>query len=157
MSCIISSCFLFAGLFHVSQNKILNFKYPWIPKYILVLKWIFISYGIYETSCVFYIPEPLAREYKTHNEFHKYRMKWKFISDSFYHMIILKKYMYQYFMKKVCPRENRPEASCSTRRHNAPSYDVTSKGARNCSKKCYVTCVILENLWNFFMKGKIMW
>ena len=23
------------------------------------LKWIFISYGIYETSCVFYIPEPL--------------------------------------------------------------------------------------------------
>ena len=34
----------------------------------------------------FYIPEPLARGYKTHNEFHKYRMKWKFISDSFYHM-----------------------------------------------------------------------
>ena len=25
---------------------------------------------IYETSCVFYIPEPLARGYKTHNEFH---------------------------------------------------------------------------------------
>ena len=24
----------------------------------------------YETSCVFYIPEPLARGYKTHNEFH---------------------------------------------------------------------------------------
>ena len=35
----------------------------------------------------FYIPEPLARGYKTHNEFHKYRMKWKFISDSFYHML----------------------------------------------------------------------
>ena len=58
---------------------------------------------------------------------------------------------YQYFMKKSMyfekiPRENRPEASCFTRRHNAPSYDVTGKGARNCSKKCYVTCVILENL-----------
>ena len=35
----------------------------------------------------FYIPEPLARGYKTHNEFHKYRMKWKLISDSFYHML----------------------------------------------------------------------
>ena len=54
-------------------------------------------------------------------------------------------------------RENRPEASCLTRRHNAPSYDVTGKGARNCSKKCYVTCVMLENLWNGFMKGKLMW
>ena len=30
----------------------------------------------------FYIPEPLARGYKT-NEFHKCCMKWKFISDSF--------------------------------------------------------------------------
>ena len=47
---------------------------------------------------------------------------------------------------EIIPRENRPEASCFTRRHNAPSYDVTGKGARNCSKKCYVTCVILENL-----------
>ena len=45
------------------------------------LKWIFISYGIYETRCVFYIPSPKARGYKTHNSFHKYRMKWKFISD----------------------------------------------------------------------------
>ena len=31
-----------------------------------------------------------ARGYKTHNLFHKYRIKWKFISDSFYHMIIPK-------------------------------------------------------------------
>ena len=31
----------------------------------------------YETSCVFYIPEPLARGYKAHNEFHNtsYGMK----------------------------------------------------------------------------------
>ena len=49
------------------------------------------------------------------------------------------------YFEKI-PRENRPEASCFTRRHNAPSYDVTGKGAQNCSKKCYVTCVILENL-----------
>ena len=35
----------------------------------------------------FYISEPLARGYKTHNEFHKYRMKWKFISDSLYYML----------------------------------------------------------------------
>ena len=50
----------------------------------------------------------------------------------------------KYVFEKI-PREYRPEASCFTRRHNAPSYDVTGKGARNCSKKCYVT-VILENL-----------
>ena len=49
------------------------------------------------------------------------------------------------YFEKI-PRENRPEASCFTRRHNTPSYDVTGKGARNCSKKCYVTRVILENL-----------
>ena len=48
------------------------------------LKWIFISYGIYETRCVFYIPSPKARGHKTHNSFHKYRMKWKFISDPIY-------------------------------------------------------------------------
>ena len=48
-----------------------------------------ISYGIYKTSNVcFYIPEPLARVYKTCNKIHKYRMKLKFISDSFYHMLI---------------------------------------------------------------------
>ena len=49
------------------------------------------------------------------------------------------------YFEKI-PRENRPEASCFTRRHNVPSYDVIGKGARKCSKKCYVTCVILENL-----------
>ena len=49
------------------------------------------------------------------------------------------------YFEKI-PRENRPEASCFMRRHNAPSDEVTDKGARNCSKKCYVTCVILENL-----------
>ena len=35
----------------------------------------------------FYIPKPLASGYKTRNKFHKYRMKWTFISDSFYHML----------------------------------------------------------------------
>ena len=48
------------------------------------LKWNYISYGIYETRCMFYIPSPQARGYKTHNSFHKYRMKWKFISDPIY-------------------------------------------------------------------------
>ena len=46
------------------------------------------------------------------------------------------------------PSETRPEASCFTRRHNAPSYDVTGKGARNCNKKFYVTCVI--NYWKIY-------
>ena len=38
----------------------------------------------------FYFIRPLARGYKTHKEFHKYHMKLKFISDSFYLMIIPK-------------------------------------------------------------------
>ena len=50
-------------------------------------------------------------------------------------------------------RENRPEASRFTWRHNAPSCDVIGKDARNWCFQCYVTC----NLWNGFMKGQIMW
>ena len=50
----------------------------------------FSFHTVFMKRVVFYIPEPLARGYKTHYEFHKYRMKWKFISDSFYHMIIPK-------------------------------------------------------------------
>ena len=50
-------------------------------------------------------------------------------------------------MKKVCIlRKFRAKIVLKRRAHNAPSYDVTGKGARNFSKKCYVTCVILENL-----------
>ena len=45
------------------------------------------------------------------------------------------------YFEKI-PRENHPEASCFTRRHNVPSYDVTGKGAQNYSKKCYVMCHI---------------
>ena len=61
----------------------------------------------------FISPKPLARGYKTHNKFHKYHMKWKFISDSFYHMIIQKKINISWknlYFEKI-PRENRPEAS----------------------------------------------
>ena len=48
------------------------------------LKWIFIWYSIYDTRWVFYIPSPNARGYKTHNSFHKHRMKLKLISDPIY-------------------------------------------------------------------------
>ena len=41
------------------------------------------------------------------------------------------------YFEKI-PGENHPEAMCFTGGHNAPSYDVTGKGARNFSKKCYV-------------------
>ena len=71
------------GLKHLRYSR---FCLNGLQSYIKDLKWIFISYGIYETSFVFYIPEPLAKGYKTHNKCHKYRMKWKFITDSFYHM-----------------------------------------------------------------------
>ena len=64
------------------------------------LKWIFISYSIYETHCVFYIPSPKARGYKTYNSFHKYRMKWKFISDPIY-TNIMQHFGYLY-MNTIC-------------------------------------------------------
>ena len=34
----------------------------------------------------FYINQHLVRGYKAHNEFHKYSMNWKFLSDSLYNM-----------------------------------------------------------------------
>ena len=49
-----------------------------------------------------------------------------------------------YFQKS--PLENRPEASYFMRRHNALSYDVIGRRARNCSKKYNVTCVILKKI-----------
>ena len=75
------------------------------------LKWIFISYGIYETRCVFYIPSPKARGYKIHNSFHKYRMKWKFISDpifiqscswNFYSIIVFDWNEHTWFLRLAC-------------------------------------------------------
>ena len=67
---------------HTKGNQL-----SWRGRYI-----VFISYSIYATSCVFYIPEPLVKGYKTRNEVHKYPMKWKFILDSFYHMLNSLKY-----------------------------------------------------------------
>ena len=42
-------------------------------------------------------------------------------------------------------QENRPEVVCFMQHLNASFYDVTGKEARNWCKKCYVTCVLLEN------------
>ena len=80
----------------------------------------------------FYIPEPLARGYKTHNEFHKYRMKWKFISDSIYHMLNSQK------RKKntVLPTFNNDFTA-----ENAPTsgvtYDVIDELRRLGLSKCF--------------------
>ena len=65
---------------------------------------------------------------------------------------------YQYFMKKVCILRKisakPPGSAVLYQRHNTPSFDVTGKEAQKYCKKCYVTCVLLENLWNGFMKGE---
>ena len=58
---------------------------------------------------------------------------------------------YQYFMKKVCIlRKFRAKIALKRRalRDVIMLLLMTSltTGARNCSKKCYVTCVILKNL-----------
>ena len=63
------------------------------------LKWIFIPYSIYDTSCAFYFPSPEARGYKTHNSFHKYRMKWKFISDPIFINRLYRKFPVWYTVK----------------------------------------------------------
>ena len=106
-------------------------------------------------ECVFYIPSIWRGNIKqttsfintvwNENLFQILFITWSFRKISIFHD------------KNCILRKFRHEASCFTRRHNAPLYDVTDKGVRNCSKKCFVTCVILENLWNGFMKGKIMW
>ena len=55
----------------------------------------------------------------------------------------MKKSMY---FEKI-PQENCTEVSCFARRHNAPSYEVTTtKEVQNWYKKCYVMCVLLDNL-----------
>ena len=66
----------------------------------------FIQYLWNELSVLY--PRAFGGGYKTHNEFHKYHMKWKFISDSFYHMILpkninisRKKYV---FLGKFCAK-----------------------------------------------------
>ena len=119
----------------------------------------FIRY-LWNKLCVLY-PEPLAMGYtsKTRNEFHRYLIKWKFISDSFYYMIILKISIFHektvYFEKIPC--KNCLERSCLTWLHNDSTYDVANKEAGNWCKKCYEMGVLLENLWNGFMKGQITW
>ena len=63
----------------------------------------------------FYIPEPLARRYKTHNEFHKYCMKWKFISDTFYHMLNSQKRKKNTFLSSFITdfaSDNAPTSGC---------------------------------------------
>ena len=65
---------------------VLNDLSLWKHKYRIWNEFSFHTVFMKRVVC-FYIPGPLARGYKTHNEFHKYRMKWKFISHSFYHML----------------------------------------------------------------------
>ena len=100
------------------------------------------------TSCVFYIPSLWQGDIK-HKMSFKYRMKWKIISGSFYHMILWK---ISIFHEKVCILRKfhaKITLKCLyfTQLHNAPSYDVTGKETQNWCKKCYVACVLLENLW----------
>ena len=101
-------------------------------EYIQDLKWMFISYGIYETSCVFYIPDPLARGYKIRNEFHKYHMKWKFMSDSFYHMLNSQNTRKTQFYRVLLPILLR-----KTRQHRGVTYDVIDELRRLSLSKCF--------------------
>ena len=70
----------------------------------------------------FYIPEPLVRGYKTRNEFHKCHKKYKFISDSYYHMFNSQKRkkirFYRVFLPILLPK---------TRQGRSVTYDVIDK------------------------------
>ena len=71
------------------------------------LKWIFISYNIYET-CVFFIPSPKAWGYKTHNSFNKYPRNWKFTSDLIY---MYWQYLSMLHKEVSCPWRSPPCSS----------------------------------------------
>ena len=120
----------------------------------------FSFHTVFMKRVVCFISPSLWRgDIKHTTSFIKNSVKWKFILDSFYHMIFPKNInisLKSMYFEKI-PRENRLNASCFTRRHNAPPSDVTGKEARTWCKKCYVTCVLLKNLWNGFMKRLIMW
>ena len=78
----------------------------------------------------FYIPEPLAKGYKTHNKCHKYRMKWKFITDSFYHMFNpQKREKSRGFFLPILLRK--------TRQRRDVTYDVIDELRRFSLSKCF--------------------
>ena len=80
----------------------------------------------------FCIPEPLARGYKTHNEFHKYRMKWKFISYSFYHMLNSQKRKENTVLSSLCLILLRK--TCQRR---GVTYDVIDELRRLSLSNCF--------------------
>ena len=71
----------------------------------------------------------LARGYKTHNEFHKYRMEWKLISDSFYHMLNSQKHEKNQVFLPILLRK--------TRQRRDVTYDVIDKLRRLGLSKCF--------------------
>ena len=77
----------------------------------------------------FYIPELLAKGYKTHNECHKYRMKWKFITDSFYHMFNPQKREQNRFFLPILLQK--------TRQRRDVTYDVIDELRRFSLSKCF--------------------
>ena len=92
----------------------------------------FIRY-LWNELCVFISPSLWRGGYKTHNEFHKYRMKWKFISDSFYHMLNSQKCKEKHnFIEFLLPILLR-----KTRQRRRVSYDVIDELRRLSLSKCF--------------------
>ena len=84
----------------------------------------------------FYIPEPFARGYKTRNEFHKYRLKRKFISDSFNHMLNSKNVRKIQIFRVFLPILLRKTRQC-----RCVTYDITDELRRlSLSKICPALC-----------------
>ena len=67
--------------------------------------------------------------YKIRNEFHKYRMKWKLISDSFYHMLNSQKRKKNTVLLLILLRK--------TRQRRGVTYDVIDELRRLSLSNCF--------------------
>ena len=78
----------------------------------------------------------MARGYKTHNEFHKYRMKWKVISDSFYHRLNSEN-----FKKNADLSSFLTDFTAENAQTSCCTYDVIDELRRlSLSKSCSALC-----------------
>ena len=84
---------------------------------------------LFMKQVVFYIPKPFVRGYKSHNEFHKYCLEWKLISDSFYRKLNSQK-----------PEKNQvflPILLGKTPQRQDVTYDIIDELRRLGLSKCF--------------------
>ena len=86
---------------------------------------------LWNELCVFISPSLWQGDIQTHKEFHKYRMKWKFISDFFYHMLNQKKNVKKNWV-------SLPISLRKTRHRRDVTYEVIDELWRLGLSKCFL-------------------